>query len=709
MDEIKQIQKVETPAGVKVNTPAASAPASAPLNLPKDQGKGMKRFIYGCCSLFGCSLILFLALIFIFIGFGGTTENPIFALFGVSGPEVVNVIIAISNLIFGFLTFIIFIITVIGVFRFATTKKTDKENRKKAAMLTFGALGILFIMIFLWIFAVLFLRSKQTFAPSQAIITEPASTINLTAPITIKFDASKIPLNRKQFQILTYTWDFDDGEERTGNPVQTKTYEDKGRRDGRFDVKLTLSLREIATGKELSAEYPRIVTITNERARIDLDADPEKGEAPLNVKFDASKSVDPDGEIQSFEWEFNDDGKFDDASGETAEYTFEKIGSYKVSLRVTEADSSQVVEEKIIEVISSLAPQPVIEIEDVTGDTLYKGINYTFSGEASTAPAGNIKSYEWNFGDGAEKKVTRVATHIYNTPGSYEVTLKITDSTGRTGELAKRITVNLEPQAPTAKVNTNPEITSGKISGTVPVTVEFDASGSSDPDNDLVEFRWDFDGDSKVDSHDEKITYTYEEVGVYKTSLTLIDSMSKETKWEVTVEVKAPGLQARISANPEDGEAPLTVTFDASASSYPGNRIVAYEWNFGDGSQQRVDTAKISHQYAQIGTFTAKVSAVGNDNAKSEATVAIHVRSVSLNACFTASPEEGLAPLDVIFDPSCSAGTVARYKWTFGTLASSQERKPTFRFTQKGTYNVILEVTDSQSVTDTYTKQITVQ
>lgn len=691
--------------------PIPQTPQPTPTLPAKDAGKRTRRFIYGCCSLFGCSLLLFLALIFIFIGFGGTTENPIFSLFGVSGPEVVNLIIDISNLIFGFLSFAAFVITIIGVFRFATTKKIDKDHRKKSAMLTFGALGVLFILIFLWIFAYLFLKSKQTLAPSQIIVTEPVSTINLTAPVTVKFDARNIPINRRQYQILTYTWDFDDGEVRTGNPLQTKTYEDKGRRDGRFDVKLGVDIREIATGKEAELEFTRIVTITNERARLVIKADPEKGEVPLTVKLDASRTTDPDGEIQSFEWDLDNDGEFDDATGETAEYTFDEVGTYKVSLRVTESDGSQPTEEKTIEVIASLNPVPVIEVEGLEAgtNTLYIGTNYTFSGASSTAPAGNIKSYEWDFGDGSQKKTTRVATHAYDTVGNYEAVLQVTDTTGRVGEATMRIEVKPAPKSPVPEVETNPEAVDGKISASIPIEVEFDASKSSDPDDDLVEFQWDFENDGTVDSHEKTTSHTYDEVGTFEALLTLIDGAGNKTQWKVTIEAKIPGFTAKLAALETDGEVPLTVQFDASGSSYPGKRIVAYKWNFGDGVEERIDIARISHQYTRIGTFTAKVTVVAENNSEAEATLTITVRSISLSACFTATPESGNAPLDVLFDPSCSSGTVSQYFWNFGDLGQSRERKPTFRFLQPGTHSVTLEVSDPQNVRDTFSKAISVE
>lgn len=58
-----------------------------------------------------------------------------------------------------------------------------------------------------------------------------------------------------------------------------------------------------------------------------------QGPAPLQINFDASASIDIDGNIATYSWSFGD-GKTD--SGTTVQHTFEQVGSYPVTLTVTD-------------------------------------------------------------------------------------------------------------------------------------------------------------------------------------------------------------------------------------------------------------------------------------------------------------------------------------------------------------------------------------
>jgi len=71
-----------------------------------------------------------------------------------------------------------------------------------------------------------------------------------------------------------------------------------------------------------------------------------------NVTFNASNSVDPDGTISSYEWDFDNDGTVDQ-TGETVTYSFGSAGEYAPTLTVTDDDGKTNTTTKLIPVNST--------------------------------------------------------------------------------------------------------------------------------------------------------------------------------------------------------------------------------------------------------------------------------------------------------------------------------------------------------------------
>lgn len=80
-------------------------------------------------------------------------------------------------------------------------------------------------------------------------------------------------------------------------------------------------------------------------------------------------------------------------------------------------------------------------------------------------------------------------------------------------------------------------------------------------------------------------------------------------------------------------------------------------------------------------------------------------------ACFTANPQQGVAPLDVIFNASCSSdtdGTIVQYSWNFGDGNTGTGMNQSHQYQSAGTYTVVLTVRDNDGYTDTVQRTITV-
>jgi PKD repeat protein len=74
----------------------------------------------------------------------------------------------------------------------------------------------------------------------------------------------------------------------------------------------------------------------------------------------------------------------------------------------------------------------------------YVGQAVTFDASGSSDPDGTIVSYEWDFGDGFIGTDV-VTTHTYESAGTFNVTLTVTDDLGATDTLQQEITVDPLP------------------------------------------------------------------------------------------------------------------------------------------------------------------------------------------------------------------------------------------------------------------------
>lgn len=679
-----------------VNTVSASTEPSVAQEKPAKtmKAKGAKRFMFVIIS----ALVLVLALLtfglFLFINTG--ESNPLFQALGVESGNISSFLSLVAVIVTGIASLVGFIGLVIGVFKFMNTKKEDKKTKGKAVKL-FGISALIFVLAltgFVFAFRGLNGAIGGTTVQQSLIVTNPSETIGLTTPVEILFDASELPIDTEQYRIVSYSWNFGDGESATG-PTVSHTYTTKPQ-SGVYTASLKVSYQDLAnpTGEILEETFTKVIGIDNQSVFVTFTATPDSGPAPLEVVFDGSASVDPDGQIVNYEWDFNEDGIYD-AEGAEAVYVFQQEGAYEVELRITDNNGEYSSATSVVNVKGDEIIKPVVT-NTPADEVLVPERAYQFDASQTTSDEGAITSYEWNFGDGTPK-VGRKVTHTYENEGVYTVILKLTDDAGNTREYEQDYTVSSSASGLFARIQSTPTSDeAGRIIGLAPLRLNLDAGGSSG--GDIVDYNWDFNGDGEFDSSGQNVDTVYTTPGEYDLQLQIISADDKTALATVKVVVESPGLQARITATPINGQVPLDVTFDASATRVPeGKDVVTFRWDFGDGTPIKREGARITHRYSKIGIFTAKVEAITSDNEISEATITVHVNSIPLQSCYKMSREQGPAPLVVIFDPSCSTGTVQNFKWDFADGSVSNERRPIHTFTEPGTYEVDLEVIDSDN------------
>ncbi len=152
---------------------------------------------------------------------------------------------------------------------------------------------------------------------------------------------------------------------------------------------------------------------------------------PLAVDFDASASSDPDGQIVDYQWDFGDTQT---GSGVTVNHSYAQPGSYQVSLTVTDSEG-------LTDVLVKTVPERQRPLAEFTSTPHADDpLTLDFDGSASSDPDGTVEQWHWIFGDGAEADGQQ-AQHTYPGPGTYTVTLQVTDNDGLNGVKIERIRV----------------------------------------------------------------------------------------------------------------------------------------------------------------------------------------------------------------------------------------------------------------------------
>ena len=689
------------------------APLLKPVDIPKTKKQKLKKNMLTLGLIAGALALLYL--VFTFFAIGMAKEGAEFSLataFNASTAGLLNGLVVGVYLIMLAFAFGAFIAVMVPLFKLLLAKKEEIEKKKKAKKSLIFAGIAFFAILIAWISAFVYLENRRDIlrinVVHASIETTPADTLQLSGPITVKFDATHADVDSKNFRVVLYTWDFGDGETEIGGQIVSHEYISKGS----FVVQLTISKRNVFTGEEAKDLYTKEVSVTNQALTASFSAEPLSGEAPLLVEFDASKSIDPDGEIQTYKWDVDGDGDWDDDyENETEfEYTYEKIGNYDVTLQVISVSEDYNSVTKQVVVSKGELPTAVVEVQEAP-DSFERGVVYIFKAGESTSPNGKLTKYEWDFGDGSPIENTKTVAHEFEREGVFNVILKVTDEEDKVGETLFEVAIGERPGAPKAVISTEPAAALGALSleGNSPFTVEFNAGLSEDSNNNIIDYEWDFDNDGRIDSYGEAVSHTFAKVGTGTVLLRVIDADDNESTTTLGIKVKEPGLSVKVSAEPTDGEVPLTVKFDATGSTYPGGDISSFKWDFGDGTAPQLGSGSKSHKYTAIGEYTATVTAIGGDNTKDTTEIYVVVRSIQISACFDPSTVKGDAPLTVNFEPNCSTGTITKYYWDFGDGSSSDELKPSQTFTLPGVYPVTLEVMDSDNNVSTKAINITVE
>jgi PKD repeat protein len=165
-----------------------------------------------------------------------------------------------------------------------------------------------------------------------------------------------------------------------------------------------------------------------------------------SVTFDASASTPRGGYIVDYAWDFGDD---EFGNGKVVTYAYNQSGTYVVTLNVTDSEGLWCTTSKPVLVSSIYGPTAsftYIPVEPfVNGTTTFDASSSTPGWNGTGNPP--IVEYKWDFGDNTSTVVESdpVTTHIYQTNGTFTVTLNITDTMGWWDTTSQNVTVSIVP------------------------------------------------------------------------------------------------------------------------------------------------------------------------------------------------------------------------------------------------------------------------
>jgi len=256
------------------------------------------------------------------------------------------------------------------------------------------------------------------------------------------------------------------------------------------------------------------------------DASPSSGGAPLTVSFTGSNSSD-DNDITGYSWNFKDGAT---STSSNPSHTFSEVGSYEVTLTVTDAEGLNDTDTVTITVNAEDNEAPVAKASatPLSGEA---PLQVSFTGSNSTDDNG-VAGYSWNFKDGGTSSNANPG-HTFSDAGTYAVELTVTDENGLTDKASVTINVT-EPQpeneAPVAVAGASP------LSGDAPLQVQFSSSSSSD-DKGITSHLWNFTPNDA--SGQANPSRTFDNAGVYEVTLTVTDEEGLTDTDTVTITVNA--------------------------------------------------------------------------------------------------------------------------------------------------------------------------
>jgi chitodextrinase len=246
---------------------------------------------------------------------------------------------------------------------------------------------------------------------------------------SVTFNANSVRVTDPKYDLINVDWDFDgDGKfEQKGKVVKHDFLEEK---------KYTVTAHYTFISNEKSDEQYLDETLIFDGKKKEiiprLKIIPDSEYAPTTVRFDASASETKAGTITKFTYDFGE-GKPPVDGDAQMQYRYILGGDYIVKLTVTKDDGTKETIARRL-VLKDGSKNVTINTSASSG-IIGSGIDFDAAGSA-----GQITEYAWDFGDNSTSTEPR-PTHIYQSAGTFTVSLKVTYLDGTLKDTTKDIVI----------------------------------------------------------------------------------------------------------------------------------------------------------------------------------------------------------------------------------------------------------------------------
>lgn len=238
--------------------------------------------------------------------------------------------------------------------------------------------------------------------------------------------------------------------------------------------------------------------------------------------------------------------------------------------------------------------------------------------------------------------------------------------------------------------------------------IEFDSSGSSDPDEgDSLSYSWNF-GDGSALATEASLSHSFATAGTYTVRLVVADKKGVKGEDSLSIAITAAAASKAVFTADFVTEVNKTATFDASASTdqNDGGSIVSYAWVFGDGASAAGATA--THAYAAEGSYVVSLTVTNSAGKTAVYEKTVYVMQAEVNDAPTVSAGssrliKALVGESVSFTGKASdpdTGDSLTITWDFGDSGTASTATAAHSYAVGGIYSATLTAKDAAGLSD---------